>query len=171
MADLLSHVLVAYVLFTIGSWRIKRVTPAWTAVGMAGAAIPDLSKASLILEGYVVEETVGIPFDYAAVSTFGGVLLLAGVIIIAFRRRYWRRAYGCLVVGGVTSLVVDGLRAFADGHSTSWLFPFTWWRPPTPNLYVSSDLRIVAVTAVFALVVLILDIRLRSGTDDRLPTN
>jgi len=153
MADLLAHVLVAYALMTALSWRIERIKPRWTAVVMGGAVIPDLVKIQLLLKAHVVEETVGIPFDYAAVSTLGGVLLIAGVISIAFQRRYWRRAYGCLVVGGIMSLVVNGLRAFADSHSTAWLYPLTWWRPPTPSLYVTSDYRVTAlVVAVAALV-------------------
>jgi hypothetical protein len=57
------------------------------------------------------------------------------------------------VTGGLLSLVVDGLRAYADGHASFWLYPI-WWRPPTPSLYVTSDPRVLGVslavvTAVF----------------------
>jgi len=170
MADLLTHVLIVYVLLTVVSWWTDRVDPRWTAVGMAGAAIPDLVKARLLAPGYVVERILGLPFDYSAISTLGGVAFVAGVITAAFGRRYWKRAYIFLVCGGFCSLVGDGLRTFADSHSTSWLYPLTWWRPPTPNLYVTADYRVTVLVVVVAAVVAVVDAsvidRLRSETTD-----
>lgn len=171
MADLLTHVLATYVLLTGASWVTDRVDSRWTAVGMAGAAIPDLVKGRLLAPGYVVERTLGVPFDYSAISTLGGVALVAGVITAAFGRRYWRRTYAFLLFGGLCSLVGDGLRAFADGHSTSWLYPLTWWRPPTPNLYVTADYRVTVVVVAVAAVVAAVDAsvieRFQSGRTDR----
>ncbi|WP_310732942.1 hypothetical protein [Halostella pelagica] len=40
MADLLSHVLVAYAAFTVASWQADWLTDEWIAVGTGGAAIP-----------------------------------------------------------------------------------------------------------------------------------
>lgn len=167
MADLLSHVLIVYALLTVVSWKVERVTSKWIAVAMGGAAIPDLTKAHILLKSFVIEETVGIPFDYSAVSTVGGVVLVAAVLTVAFDRDHWRRVYGYLLLGGTTSLVVDGLRVFADGRSTPWLFPLTWWEPPTPSLYVSSDVRVAAITILTALAVFLLDSYLWSGDKNR----
>lgn len=49
MADLLTHVLVPYILLTVIGWRIdipKRWIP--VAMGWGGAAVPDLVKISLV---------------------------------------------------------------------------------------------------------------------------
>lgn len=153
MADLLTHVLVVYVALTVASWRVDWVTRPWVAVGMGGAAIPDLVKIDILVDDSTVEAVFEVPFMWAPLSTLGGVLLVAGVITLAFDRRHWRRVYGYLVGGGVTSLVVDGLRVFADGRAGPWLYPFTWWRPPTPSLYVTADVRILVVTLLVSAVV------------------
>jgi hypothetical protein len=153
MADLLTHVLVPYILLTVAAWRFDRITAPWIAVAMGGAAIPDLVKLHLLVKAFVIEENIGIPFSYDALSTLGGVALVAAVITVAFERRHWRRGYGYLVFGGLTALVLDGLRAFADGHASAWLFPLTWWRPPTPSLYVTSDRWVVAVAIGIAVLI------------------
>ncbi|WP_415380215.1 metal-dependent hydrolase [Halosimplex sp. TS25] len=157
MADLLTHVLAVYVLLTVASWRFESLTPRWVAVGMCGGAIPDLVKTELVLDSAVVEGVLGVQFSYGPVSTLGGVLLIAAAITLVFARRHWRHAYAFLVVGGVTSLVLDGLRVYADGRAGPWLYPFTWWRPPTPSLYVTSDPRIVLVAIAVAGVVFAVD--------------
>jgi len=153
MADLLSHLLAAYAVLTIASWRVDWLDRRWVAVGMGGAAIPDLVKLNLVLEAHIVENALGIPFSYSPLSTLGGVVLVAGLITLAFDRRHWRRVFALVTVGGVLSLVGDGLRAYADGTASAWLYPLTNWRPPTPSLYVSSDPRVLAVIALLAGVV------------------
>lgn len=157
MADLLTHVLVAYVLLTVASWRVDAISPPWIAVGMAGAAIPDLVKVRIVLEESVVESALGAEFSWTPLSTLGGVVFVAAAITLAFDRRYWRRVYGSLVAGGLLSLVVDGLRVYADGRTGPWLYPATWWRPPTPSLYVTSDPRVLVVALVVAASVFAVD--------------
>lgn len=162
MADLLTHVLAVYVLLTVVSWRVDAVTDRWVAVGMGGGAIPDLVKVDIVVDDAVISSVLGIPFTWAPISTLGGVLLVAGAITLAFGREYWRRVYGFLVIGGVTSLVLDGMRVYADGQSSPWLYPFTWWYPPTPSLYVTSDPRVLVVALVVAAVVFALDRKRRA---------
>jgi hypothetical protein len=163
MADLLTHVLVAYVLLTVASWRVEAITTRWITIGMAGAAIPDLIKIQLLLPRGFVTDLVGIETSLAPISTFGGVLLIAGAIAVFFERER-RVAYAYLVGGGCTSLVVDGLRVFVTGRSGHWLYPFTWWQPPTPSLYVTSDPRVPAIAVAVSLVVYVVD---RSIADPR----
>jgi hypothetical protein len=155
VADLLSHVLIAYTLLTVASWLIEPLTQRWVAVGMGGAAIPDLVKLNIVLDDRLIEQTLNIPFAYAPISSLAGVLLIAGVITLLFTHER-RRVYTLLVAGGTLSLVVDGLRAYADGHASFWLYPL-WWRPPTPNLYVTSDPRVLAGTLVVAVAVAFVD--------------
>jgi len=158
MADLLTHVLVPYVLLTVASWQLTWITRRWIVVGMAGSAIPDLVKFRLLIEPSTVEALVGTPVSYAPISSLGGVIAIAGVTALFFQRNYWQ-AYSFLVFGGITALVLDGLRVFVDGRSNFWLYPLTWWRPPTPSLYVTSDPRVTVVAIVVASVVYTIDRR------------
>lgn len=149
MADLLTHVLVAYALLTVASWRVDVITRPWVAVGMGGAAIPDLTRVDLVLDETAVEALLRSDFAYAPIGTLAGVLVIGAAITAAFERRYWRRAYAFLLFGGFSALVLDGLRVYADGRAGFWLYPL-WWRPPTPNLYVSSDPRVTALAILVA---------------------
>jgi hypothetical protein len=162
MADLLTHLLVPYILLTVASWRVDWLDQRWVVVGMGGAAIPDLIKMEIVLDDSTVEPLLGIPFTYAPLSTLGGVLLLAGVITVAFERRHWERVFGLVTFGGLTSLVLDGLRVYADGRASAWLYPLTNWRPPTPSLYVSSDPTVLVVALLVAGAVAVLDRRIRA---------
>ncbi|GGN92096.1 hypothetical protein [Haloarcula pellucida] len=159
MADLLTHVLVPFVLLTVAGWRVDWLDRRWTVLSMGGAAIPDLVKLNLVLDASTVGERVGLPLTYAPFSSLGGVLLVAGVITLAFERRHWRRVYGLLVGGGLSALLLDGMRVYADGHASAWLYPFTYWRPPTPSLYVSSDPAVLVVTLAIAAIVFVVDER------------
>lgn len=156
MADLLTHILVPYVLLTVASWQLDWLTTQWIVIGMAGAAIPDLVKIRILLDTAVIESLLGMPFSYSPISSLGGVLLIAGAITVVFARQR-RQVFLFLLFGGCTSLVVDGLRVFADGRAGFWLYPFTWWRPPTPSLYVTSDVRVLVVAVVISAVVFTLD--------------
>jgi len=155
MAELLTHVLVAYVLLTVGSWFVDGLTVRWVPVGMAGAAIPDLAKVGLLVDGRTVEALLGVPFSYGPISTVGGVLVIAAGITLCFTEER-ARVFGLLVAGGTLSLVLDGLRMYADGQASFWLYPL-WWRPPTPSLYVTSDPRVTAVGVVVAAGVFLAD--------------
>ncbi|MHC3379846.1 metal-dependent hydrolase [Haloarcula sp. H-GB5] len=162
MADLLTHLLVPYILLTVASWRVDWLDQRWVVVGMGGAAIPDLVKVGIVVDKRIVEALIGVPFSYVPLSTLGGVLLLAGIIAVAFERRHWRPVFGLVTFGGLTSLLLDGMRVYADGRASAWLYPFTNWRPPTPSLYVSSDPTVLVVALLTAGTVAVLDRRMRA---------
>ncbi|GGM33279.1 metal-dependent hydrolase [Haloarcula argentinensis] len=162
MADLLTHLLVPYILLTVASWRVDWLDQRWVVVGMGGAAIPDLVKVGIVVDRRIVEALLGVPFTYMPLSTLGGVLLLAGIIAVAFERRHWRPVFGLVTFGGLTSLLLDGMRVYADGRASAWLYPFTNWRPPTPSLYVSSDPTVLVVALLTAGTVAVLDRRMRA---------
>lgn len=155
MADALSHVLAAYVLLTIAGWHVEWLTRRWVAVGMCGAAIPDLVKVEFVVDEGVVQEVVGVPFQWFPLHTLWGVLLIAGAVALLFGQRR-RRAYAVLVAGGGSHLVLDGMRLYADGRASFLLYPL-WWRPPTPNLYVSADWRVTVACVVCASLVYVVD--------------
>ena len=157
MADLLTHVLVVYVVLTVASWRLDAVTDRWVVVAMCGAAMPDLVKARIVFFDLLgVRSVFGVELAFAGFNRLGGVLLMAGAVAVFFGSR-WRRAYASLAFGGLSSLLVDGLRVYADGRADFYLYPFTWWRPPTPSLYVTSDPRVLVTALVVAATVFAVD--------------
>jgi hypothetical protein len=156
MAVLLTHILVPYIILTVASWQFNWLTDRWIVIGMAGAAIPDLVKIGILLDSDIIEALLGIPFSYAPISSLGGVLLIAGAITIFFERQR-RQIFSFLLFGAFSSLVVDGLWVFADGRSGFWLYPFSWWRPPTPSLYITSDVRVLVISLLISVVVFSLD--------------
>ena len=156
MAVLLTHILVPYIILTVASWQFNWLTNRWVVIGMAGAAIPDLVKIGIVLDSDIIEALLGIPFSYAPISSLGGALLIAGAITVFFERQR-QRIFSFLLFGAFSSLVVDGLRVFADGRSGFWLYPFSWWRPPTPSLYVTSDVRVLVISLLISAVVFALD--------------
>lgn len=164
MAELLSHVLVAYALGTAASWRLERVTKRWVAVAMIGALLPDVNRVGLFVADATIETVLGVPFSVDAIHTLGGVVLLAGIGAMVVADRH-QRAFAALLAGALSHLLVDALKAYADGAAGAWLYPVTWARHPTPSLYVSSDPAVLGVIAAGALLVWWLD-RTR---DDRQP--
>jgi hypothetical protein len=165
MADLLTHVLVAYSLLTVAGWWVDWLDSRWIVIGMGGACIPDLQKVDVLVDADAVSAALGIPFTYSVTSTLGGVLLLSGAIAVLFDRRWWRRVYGLLVVGGGAHVALDGLRVWADGRASQWLFPLLpSYRPPTPSLYVTADPLVPLLVVAASLLVFVVD--RRRNTDD-----
>jgi len=162
MADLLSTVLVTYAAFTIASWWIDGLDRRWIVVAMGGAAIPDLVKIRILVEADVIENALGLPFDYAPVASVAGVAVAAGIIALCFGEQWRRKAYAVLVAGGGFSLLIDGMRVYADGFAGFYLYPL-WVRPPTPNLFVSSDPAVLVVALLISVMTFGLD-RWRTST-------
>lgn len=156
MADLLTHVLVPYVLLVPATWRFARLDRRWVPVAMGGAAIPDLEKLSVLVDARTVEGVLGYPFSYEAISSLGGVLLIGAGIALLFAD-HRRTVYALLVFGGATALFLDGLRAFADGYANPWLYPLSYVRIPTPSLYVTSDVLVPVLAVSLAVLVASLD--------------
>ena len=155
MPDLLTHVLLAYVaamgVAWVAPWFPRRLVP----VGMVGAVLPDLVKVSLLVPNVVMESTLGVPFSWYPLHRLGGVLVLAGLGALLFDRTYRRPAFGTLLAGASTHLFLDSLIRRANGLTPPYLYPFSWWQPPSGDLYLSSDpwpavVAVVAAAAVFA---------------------
>ena len=162
MAELLTHVLAAFVLFNILGWMIEWLEPRWVVVGMVGSILPDLNRLDMAVDSAVIEGILGVPFIWGAIHTLGGVVLLSlgGALLFATIQAR-RRAFLLLVGGGVSHLLLDAVKAWADGYNGAYLYPLSWWRNPTPGWYVSADRWVLAVALVCAVVVLLIDRRER----------
>jgi len=150
MAELLSTVLLTYSVFTISSWWINSLDQRWIVVAMGGAALPDLVKIDLLVDARVIEQTVGLPFSYTPVASIGGVAVVAGIVAMLFDPQWRRQAYATLLAAGSFSLLIDGVRIYADGYANYYLYPI-WIRPPTPGLFVSADPAVLGVTYIVSL--------------------
>lgn len=164
MADLLTHVLFAYILLTASGWISSWIDRRWVVIGMCGSIIPDLVKVGWLLDADTVSALLHAPFSWGAFGTLTGVTLVSGAVAVFFKPGFRTKAYSMLFLGGSSALVLDGLRAYADYYSNFWLYPFLI-RPPTPNLYVSSDIRVSVFAVLLAVFVFTVD-RIRQPTTE-----
>lgn len=140
MPDLLTHAFLAYALFTALRWRYDWLTPRYVTVGMVGAFIPDISKLELLVDSTAVASLLNQPFSWFGVHTLGGGLVctLIGVVFVEPSER--RRVFALLSVGVLTHLVSDAMLRKASGRSYDLFWPITRYHPPSPGLYLSSDI-------------------------------
>jgi membrane-bound metal-dependent hydrolase YbcI (DUF457 family) len=155
MSEWLTHVFVAYSLLTLASWRLDWLDERWIAVGVVGSILPDFSRLDLLVDADTVTAVLGIPFEWGAIHTLAGVVLLAGIGAVLFDRRHEQvRAFGLLCAGGALHILVDVPQPYADGQTLTnrYLYPLPPWRLPIPGVYVSPDrwLAVVSLTVAVA---------------------
>lgn len=150
MADLLTHVLAAYVLGTLLSFRYTWLTRRYVTILMAGAMLPDLNRLELFVDPYLIETTIGIPFSWFGLHTLGGLvlLLLCGAILVEPGHR--RHVFVLLVLGAISHLALDALLFLPSGLSPPLWWPLTETRFPTPGLYMSYHREPVVVAGFVA---------------------
>ncbi len=164
MAELLTHVLVAYALFTAAGWYLEWLDERWVAVGMVGSVLPDLNRLALVVPAERVTDFTGVAFDWGGLHTVGGALLLSAIGATLFvRRRDQRRAFLVLFAGALSHLIVDFPQRYADGDALTnlYLYPVSSARPPTPGWYVSADRWVAVVALAVAAAVFVVDRRWR----------
>ncbi|TKR25449.1 metal-dependent hydrolase [Natronomonas salsuginis] len=163
MPDILTHVLVGYVLGTLVSFRLQWLTPQHVTVTMLGAMVPDLTKIKLLVPSTQVELWLGLPFDWFAIHTLGGALVAVAIGALCTAGQHRRRVFGLLILGAISHLSLDALLINASGYSYAVFFPFSAVHPPTPGLFLSSDRWPAAVGAVLAGAIWTLRRRYRPG--------
>jgi hypothetical protein len=150
MADLLTHVLTAYALAALPSLLDDRLTSATTTVAMVGAVLPDLNRIGLLVPSDAVEAALGVPFGWDALSTVGGVAVVATLVTLLVPPRLRRRTAAMLVLGAGSHLCLDYLLLFPSGYTHPYLWPVTAAGLPGPNLYLSTARWPAAVAVVVA---------------------
>ncbi|MFO8110071.1 MAG: metal-dependent hydrolase [Thermoplasmata archaeon] len=147
MADLLSHVLVAYSLGTILSWRYKDIKKHHITFLMIGAALPDLTRIALIID----PGRVGwITFNFFPLHTVIGVGITATILSTMVKDDL---ALPFLFSGALTHLFLDSLLINVTGHSYPMFWPVTAYAPPTPGLYLSTDVGTAMIAGAAAILV------------------
>ncbi len=153
MAELLTHVLTAYILATVLSWRFEWLTSPFVTVAMAAAITPDLSRMDLLIPAETIQSTVGIPFDWSAFHTLGGTAVVVAIGALLTPAKYRRAVAAMLVLGALSHHALDLLLINPSGYSYSVFWPLTQYQPPTPNIYLSTDRWPALVTGILAVVV------------------
>lgn len=153
MPDLLAHALIAYSIAMFLSWRYDWITGPYVTTAMAGAFIPDITKVRLILPSDHVGLLLNLPFNWSGIHTLGGSLIavLIGVTLVAPSER--KRVFTMLSLGATTHLIADGLLLTPSGRSFPMFWPLTQYHPPTPGLYLSTQIEPTIVSGAVALVV------------------
>jgi hypothetical protein len=150
MADLLTHVLTAYILAALLALRDDRITPAMTTAAMVGGLVPDLNRIGLVLPAPTVESAVGVAVGWDAFATVGGAAVALGLGTLAVPPRLRRRTAAMLALGVSSHFLLDYLLLFPSGYSHPYLWPVTAAGLPGPGLYLSSARWPAAVAVVAA---------------------
>lgn len=150
MADLLTHVLAAYVLGTLLSFRYTWLTPRYVTIVMVGTMLPDLNRLSLFVDPYLLETTIGIPFSWFGLHIFGGLVLLSlcGAVLVKSGHRWC--VFALLMIGAISHLALDALLFLPSGLAPPLWWPLTETRFPTPGMYMSYHREPVVVAGLVA---------------------
>ncbi|WP_311171833.1 hypothetical protein [Halobellus ordinarius] len=160
MPDLLTHVLLAYALGVLAV-RLTSLPDRYLPVVMVGAVMPDVMKATVLLD-ISVGSISGIPYSFWAVHTLGGAVVLGGIGALTIRDSDRGVAFLSLVGGGTTHLFLDLFVIRVDGIAPPYLFPLTGWLPPAGNLYASTD--VWPAVGALAVAILVWAGRRRAGS-------
>lgn len=150
MPDLLAHALLAYAAATLVSVRYPAFTGPYVTAAMAGAFLPDLAKMELVVPNGVMYHLLGTTWHWFALHTGGAVVatVLLGVALAVRGSR--RRVLLALSLGAGTHLVADLFLRTPSGRSFPVLWPLTYYHPPTPGLYLSTQVEPTFVSAALA---------------------
>lgn len=149
MADLLTHVLVAYIVARLLSVKYPWITTPLVTAAMVGAVLPDLNRLSYVIEATTIERTLDMPFSWDGLHRGGPVaviILICGTLVTEEHRR---RVMLLMGLGAALHLVFD-LFLVPTGRSFAILWPLTTWQPTLPGFYSSRDLRVTTTALAVA---------------------
>lgn len=152
MADVLTHVLVGYIVGTVLSIRDDRLTSSDVTMVMIGALSPDFAKIGLIVPSETVGSVVGFPFEWGALHTLGGTVVVVCLGSLLVAPDYRRRAVVLLSIGALTHHVLDVALLTVTGYAYPVFWPLTEYHLPAGNLYTSSDRWPAVVSGALAVV-------------------
>lgn len=153
MPDVLTHVLIGYVLGMALAVRYKWVRAPHVTLVMLGALSPDFVKVALVVPGVTVESILGLPFSWLPLHTLGGNLVVIAVAALLVSPEYRKRAFLLMALGAASHHALDLLLLNASGYAYPVLWPLTEYHPPAGMLYSSYDRWPVVVAAAIAVVV------------------
>lgn len=135
MADLLTHVLAAYIVVKLLGLRYGWITAPYVTMAMVGAVLPDLNRVRLLVDDATMTALLGVPWSWGAQHRLGGVLISVLIICVLVSDSARTRVFVMLSLGAGLHLFMD---LFLHNHPFPILWPLTTYRPPFPGLYSSS---------------------------------
>lgn len=167
MADLLTHVLIGYVLATYCSFRYAWIGPRMVTVAMVGSTIPDLYRISLLIDNQTIAQLLGVPFNWFGFHTLGGSLATAIVGVALVRHEYRIRVFLLLTLGAASHMLLDSFLVRPTGVTGPLFWPFIREGLPVPGFYLSTDRWPAVVSGVTAAIVWYGRYRTSFGTTDQ----
>lgn len=158
MPDWVTHILVAWMLCTILSFKYEQINPAYTVVCMVGALIPDIYKIVIPLGLVGIHaENFFMPFHLPA-----GSLIIASIFTLFFKD-HKKLVLSLLVLGVTTHYALDLLIINLNG-GIYLLFPFSWsyWQF---DIIPDDDLNITILAIGLTLVVYVITSWVRKRSD------
>ena len=121
MPDWVTHIVVAWTLCRILSFKFKEFNSANTLIVITGALIPDISKVVLGLRLFGFDAS-----DYfATIHLPTGSFIVAGIVSLLFPEK--KKAFLFLGLGILTHYILDIILEHVSG-GIYLLFPFSWWQ-------------------------------------------
>ncbi|RQH01239.1 metal-dependent hydrolase [Natrarchaeobius oligotrophus] len=153
MPDLLTHVLAGYVLGSLIAIRYEWADSRHVTVVMIGAVLPDVKKIGLLVSDETVTAVTGLPWEWAALHTLGGSIVLIALGALMVPPGYRVRVAALLAVGSGSHHVLDSLLITWSGNTYAVFWPISGYQPPAAGLFRSSDRwpALVAITLALAL--------------------
>ncbi|MCU4754281.1 metal-dependent hydrolase [Halobacteria archaeon AArc-curdl1] len=153
MADVLTHVLVGYIVGVSLSFRYDWIKTEQVTLVMLGALAPDFMKIGLFVPDGYVAHLLGVPFSWSPLHTLVGTVIVISLISLLLAPEYRKGAIILLAIGVATHLVLDIALLTPTGEAYAVFWPLSSYRPPSGGLYLSTDRwpALVAATIAVAL--------------------
>ena len=157
MAELYTHVLVAFTLAVAISWQLEWITRPYVAAVVVGAVIPDLNRIELIVPAAIIESVTGLTWAWTVFHRAGGVILVVLLFTLLVPPRHRRVVFAMLVLGVASHFVLDYLLWQPSGQTNLMLWPVTDIHLGYQGFYRSSDSWPALLATVTAAVVVAID--------------
>lgn len=139
MADLLTHVLVAYTIGILLSVKYTWINSSMVTAMMVGSAIPDLTRVGLIVQPSRIED-MGIPFAFSPIHTLAGSFVIVLILACFVDSRYFKPVVIVLTLGMLSHHILDLFLMNVSGYSYAIFWPATIYQPPAFGPYMSTDM-------------------------------
>jgi hypothetical protein len=159
VTDVLTHVLVGYVVGTLLTIRYERLRRAHVTLVMIGALSPDFAKIDLLFPDEFVSYLLGIPFSWAPLHLLGGTIVVTLFGALLFAPEYRRDVVVLVAIGAASHHVLDLGLMTSTGYSYAAFWPLTEYRLPAGGLYLSTDRWPALVAGLCAVLVWALERR------------
>lgn len=139
VADVLTHVLVGYIIGMLLSFKYEWMGPAHVTLVVIGALSPDFMKVGLFFRDEFVASVLGVPFSWAPLHTFVGSVLVICLATLLLAPEYRKAAIVLITLGVTSHHVLDILLLTPSSYAYAGFWPIFDYRPPSGGLYLSTD--------------------------------